>query len=46
MIERRKQTLHCFRGQVNSNYMKSKGVIKGQDGQRSEERSRMVKFIF
>ena len=32
MKERRKLSLHNFRDHVNSNYMKSKGLIKGQCG--------------
>ena len=36
MKEKRKRLLHRFKGQVNSKSQKSKGVIKGQGGQRCE----------
>ena len=45
---KKKQTLHRFKGYVNSssiNSSPSKGVIKGQGVQRCKERSKVVKFI-
>ena len=46
MKERRKLSLHCFKGQVNSNYMKLKGVIKGQGGQRCKEMLKWLNSFF
>ena len=40
-----KITSSPFLGQFNFNSMKSKGVIKGQGGQRCESRSKVIKFI-
>ena len=45
MEERRKWPLHHCKGQVNSKFFKSKGIIKVQGGQRCEERSKVVKSI-
>ena len=39
-------TSSFFKGQVNSKFQESKGVIKGQGGQRCEKRSKVVNFIF
>ena len=38
-------TSSSFKGQVNSKSQKSKGIIKGQGGQRREERSKVINFI-
>ena len=46
MEERRKWLFHHFKGQVNSKSQKSLGVIKGQGGQKCEEISKVINFIF
>ena len=46
MEERRKLLLHYFKSQVNSKSKKSKRVMKGQSGQKCEESSKVVNFIF